>query len=123
MNWTKESSAANALYEILLQFQQLDQSVSFDEAGQLTMRQLAYFDIAANADIIAAQALALARNIELILENTHGAVYKTDYQKGSAITALATVMRDPNRRISQLAETIGGYFSFDGTNNTGPKYY
>jgi hypothetical protein len=112
MAWTESSDVCISVYGTLQTLHQIDAQTTIDTTGLLRMQDLQFYNATASGDINNANALALAKLIDVTLANSFAASYQSNTDTNGAISGMLTILQDAGKTVENLSDTVATLYIF-----------
>ncbi|PSL48345.1 hypothetical protein CLV51_1021212 [Chitinophaga niastensis] len=110
--WSKNNRACTTLWTTFSLMQQL--STNFDDSGELHIKDLTFYNVLGSADIKKQQANIIADQLDNIFRLGRGATYEKNIDRAAAMTAMNSILIDPEKQLKDLAEVLDNTYIFWG---------
>ena len=111
-DWSKNNLACTTTWTTLMVLEQLHEV--FSKSGTLTMKDLAYWNNAASAEMRKIQATTIAHQTDNIFIKLRGAKYEAGSTQQKAVDEMVTTMTDETKTVSDLAAINDSNYLFLG---------
>jgi hypothetical protein len=110
--WSSKSLADTTTWLLLSIYEDL--SGNFNDAEDVKMSALAFYNPAVSSDMLDAE----ARNTAAILDRAYrakaGATFKPSWDIPKAVDAMTIILKDGNKTVNDLASQVGQIYKFIG---------
>ncbi|MBW4889820.1 hypothetical protein KXQ82_08840 [Mucilaginibacter sp. HMF5004] len=115
MAWDSTNTSCSVIYSLLTgSLDQMDQSISFANAGTVTMSQLIFFNALASPDVIRLAATALAEVLDSTLINAYLCSYKSAQTQAQALSGITDILVNGQSTVANLSATVDNFYQFIG---------
>jgi hypothetical protein len=85
---------------------------TFKKAGDLTMKDLLFYNPALTKDELEFEAGGIADFLDNVFKNTYGGSYETGINKSKAVAHMVEILMDADMSMADLAATIDDDYNF-----------
>ncbi len=111
-NWSNNNLACTNTWAFLRVLKEL--TAIFKDAGEIKMKELAYWNPADSAEARRTAALALASQLDRMFIVGLRAKYESGYDRTKSVVAMADVFVQPVRTVCELSVAVDKAYQFSG---------
>jgi hypothetical protein len=111
-DWSRNNRACTTLWTTLFNMQQL--STNFDDSGDLTMKDLVFFNPLSSSGLRKQEATIIADQLDHIFRVGRGAKYEDSVDRASAMSRMVDTLVDEDKQVKDLASVIDDSYNFWG---------
>src|SRR4030095_3067722 len=117
MSWTTDKRVCKALYFALQGTNQIDLLTEFEEAGELLMNNLLFFNAHASEDLRRQEAIILASRYDSQFINAHRATYEKNVSRPGSIASMVEIMMQGKKTVEDLSDIVDACYKFRDEKN------
>ena len=110
--WLQTNLACQNTYALLIGLKQLTET--FDEARDVPMKRLAFWNPAATETMRTLVATGIATQLDKIYTRGYWADYEPDFDFHRAIERMVAVLIQPDKTVAHFANTVNNIYHFRG---------
>ena len=114
-DWTNNNRACKTLWTSLFTMHQL--STNFDDSGDLTMKDLLFFNPLSSGDLRKQEATVVADELDNIFRNGRGADFEQGIDRTTAMENMVEVLADEEKSVADLASVVDAAYRFRREHN------
>lgn len=112
MAWSKKTRACKALYFSLQRTKQLSIFTEFDEAKDIRMQDLLFFNQHGSSQLQKQEAIILASRLDNEFTGIYWAEYEDGQSRAIAISEMVEILLEADNTVETLSDTVNSNYKF-----------